>query len=382
MVRASLSVAQPTVISPVPYAPPGIPQEAYARYRRIPRERDDAGVEVHHPRVPAGPGTTLLSFDSYLGYPFVRRVADRLHRAKPFDLIHAHFIYPEGVMAARLGQRYGIPVLTTEHSIWEPALRRFPRIRNQILHALPHIQLVTTVSEAARASFIAALGDRVPTRVLPNVVDEEAFPAPGPDEPWNPEQLLFVGLIRRVKGLDVLVRALAILHQRRPGVKLKVIGSTFYPGQEADWKEVQELVRDLELKALVHFAGQAAPAEVAAAMRGSALLVLPSRREAFPTVVLEALASGTPVVATRCGGAEEVVTSEVGRLVPPEDPEALAAALDEMLDLRASFDQARLRSHVISRYGRDAIAARIGELYSSVMLAPGASETSATDRPA
>lgn len=367
LVHASLPVARPTVISPVPYAPPWIRRDAYARYRRIAGRRDDEGIETYHPRVPVGPGTLLLSIDSYLTYPFVRRLADRLHREQPFDLIHAHFLYVDGVLAARLGRRYGIPVVTTEHSIWGPTLDRFPAIRRQVMGALPHIRLVTAVSEAVRASLRASVGDRVPIWILPNVVDEKAFTAPRADEPWDPEQLLFVGQIRRVKGLDVLVRALARLRQRRPGVRLKVIGATFYPAQEADWREVQELVRQLNLQSHIDFAGEASPREVAAAMRGSAVLVLPSRREALGAVILEALASGTPVVATRCGGPEEVVTPDVGRLVPSDDPDALAAALDEVLTLRPSFDRARLRAYVTARYGGDAVAARMREVYSEVL---------------
>ena len=367
MVRASLAVAQPTVISPVPYVPPGIQHDAYARYRRILHSRNDDGVDVYHPRVPAGPGTLLISFDSYLTYPVVRRLADRLHGEQPFDLIHAHFIYTDGVIAARLGRRYGIPVVTTEHSIWGPAFERFPAIRRQVMGALPHIRLVTAVSEAVRASLIATVGDRMRISILPNVVDEEAFPAPRADESWDPELILFVGQIRWVKGLDVLVRALARLRRRRPNVRLKVIGASFYPAQQADWREVQRLVRELNLETHIDFAGEASPSEVAAAMRGSALLVLPSRREALGTVILEALASGTPVVATRCGGPEEVVTPEVGRLVPPEDPDAMAVAVDEMLTLRPSFDRTSLRAYVVARYGSAAIAARIREVYSEVL---------------
>lgn len=367
LVQASLAVADPTVVAPVPYAPPGMPIEAYARYRRVLRQRNYDGVTVHHPRVPAGPGVLLLSFDSYLAYPVVRRLADRLHRERPFDLIHAHFIYPEGVMGARLGKRFGIPVVTTEQSIWEPALKRLPRVRQQVIEALPHIRMVTTVSDAVRRSFVAAVGDRVPIEILPNVVDGDAFPAPAAGEPWDPDQILFVGLVRRVKGLDVLVQAMDRMRERRPQARLVVLGGTFYPGHEQDWREIQQLVQELNLHSTIHFAGQASPTEVAAAMRRSALLVLPSRREAFPAVLIEALASGTPVVATRCGGPEEVVTPEVGRLVPPEEPDALATAIDQMLTLRPTIDRARLREYALSRYGVEAVARRFAAIYGEVL---------------
>ncbi|MBA2670104.1 MAG: glycosyltransferase [Gemmatimonadetes bacterium] len=372
--QVSRKVADPVVVAPVGYAPPGLRIEAFSRYREVLHRREEDGVQVYHPRVPVGPGTLLLSLEARLAYPFLRRVVDRLHREHRFSLIHAHFIYPDGVIAARLSRRYSIPVITTEQSVWGPAFSRYPAMHRQVLTALPHIRMVTAVSDAVRESFVAACGDSVPIRILPNVVDESSFPAPKHDEPWDPDQILFVGLVRKVKGLDTLVRAMARLREIRPETRLVVIGGTFFPGQERDFDEVKRLVRELHLESHVRFAGHAGPTEVAAAMRRSALLVLPSRREAFPAVILEALASGTPVVATRCGGPEEVVTSEVGRLVPPEDPEALSTAIQEMLEVRPLLDRNVLREYVVSRYGVTAVAARFASIYGEVLEGAGESE--------
>jgi glycosyltransferase involved in cell wall biosynthesis len=366
-VQISTWFADPAVIAPVPYAPPGLPQEAYARYRRVFRMESDAGVTVRRPRVLTAPGNLLISFSCDLAYHSVRRLADRLHAEQPFDLIHAHFIHPEGVMAARLGERYGVPVISTEQALWEPMMAASQRIRRQVLGALPGIATVTAVSEAGRESIRRFVGDGTRIELLPNVVDEETFQAPAPENTWDPDQLLFVGVVRRVKGLDVLVHAMAQLRTIRPTVKLKVVGAPFFASYQKDEMEVRALISSLDLNSYVEFAGQASPTEVAAAMRQSALVVSPSRRESFSAVLIEALASGTPVVATRSGGPDEYVTEAVGRLVPPEDPGALAEAIDEMLTLRPSFEPARLREYILSRYGVAAVGARLQSIYDEVL---------------
>ena len=98
-------------------------------------------------------------------------------------------------------------------------------------------------------------------------------------------------------------------------------------------------------------------------MRQTGLLIVPSRSETFSAVAAEALASGTPVVATRCGGPEDFVTPDVGRLVPIENPAALAQGIDEMLDIRHTFDPMKLHEYAVARFGRRATAARFGALY-------------------
>jgi glycosyltransferase involved in cell wall biosynthesis len=102
-------------------------------------------------------------------------------------------------------------------------------------------------------------------------------------------------------------------------------------------------------------------------MRRSALLVLPSRSESFGSVLVEALACGTPVVATRCGGPEDIVADEVGVLVSKEDPEALAAALEHVLATRGSYDRARLRAHAVRHFSWDGIAGQYAQLYQDVL---------------
>lgn len=364
LVAASTAVARPTVVAPVPYAPPFMPLASMRRFRTVARERTEGGVAVHHPRVPAGPGQLLHALDARLAFPTLRRAVLALHRADPFDLIHAHFIYPEGVIAGRLGAELGIPVVSSEHAMWRPWLDRHPSVRGQVERALPGISRITAVSEALRRGIIELFGEAVPVDVIPNVVDETIFTLPGENEPRDRDHLLFVGLIRHVKGLDVLVRALGHLLPDYPSLRLSVAGGSFYRAYARDAAEVHALVDSLGLRDHVRFLGEVSPADVATLMRRSTLLVVPSRRETFSLVTAEALASGTPVVATRCGGPEEIMTPETGELADVDDPAALAIAIETALS--RSYDRARLRQDAVERFGRAAAAGRLGRLYDRV----------------
>lgn len=364
LVTASRAVAEPTVVAPVPYAPPLMPGTSARRFRSVERAHARDGVSVYHPRVAAGPGQLLHAFDARLAYPSLRKAIVRLHREAPFDVIHAHFIYPEGVIASRIGAELGIPVVSSEHAMWRPWLDRHPSVRRQVERALPRIARITAVSEALRQSIVALFGDSVPVDVIPNVVDESIFVAPSPDEPRDANNLLFVGLIRHVKGLDLLVRALGHLLPEFPDLHLTVAGGSFYRAYERDAADVRSLVQALGLSDRVRFLGEVAPKDVAALMRRSALLVVPSRRETFSLVTAEALASGTPVVATRCGGPEEIVTDDTGQLTDIDDPAALAIAIETAL--ARSYDRAKLRRYAVERFGNAAAAERLGRLYERV----------------
>ena len=364
LVMASTAVSRPTVLAPVPYAPPFMPNAYFRRFRAIARTRAIGGVIVRHPRVPAGPGQLLHEFDARLGLPVLRRQAKILHQDEPFDLIHAHFIYPDGVIAAEIGAELGVPVVSSEHAMWRPWLDNHAGVRRQVAQALPKIARITAVSDALRRGIVELFGETVPVDVLPNVVDDQVFNLPRPGEHRDPFQLLFVGLIRHVKGLDVLVRALGPLLRRRPELKLAVAGGSFFRGYERDAAEVRNLVTSLGLGERIRFLGDVAPGEVARLMRTSAMLVVPSRRESFSLVTAEALASGTPVVATRCGGPEEIVTPDTGVLVDVDDEAALTRGIDEVLS--RGFDPATLRRHAVSRFGPEAAIQRLGQLYSRV----------------
>lgn len=164
--------------------------------------------------------------------------------------------------------------------------------------------------------------------VLPNVtggLDVEA--APRAEEAAAPGYLLFVGRLRIRKGVEVLLEALGDLRERHPGARLLIAGDGEHRAA------LERRAAELALGPAAVFLGRCDAPRVRGLLGGAAALVVPSTYEGMPLVVLEAMEAGVPVVASRVSGIPEVVADGVtGWLVPPEDPEALAAALARVLD--------------------------------------------------
>jgi len=354
------------VIVPTPWVPPLVPVRALSRFRRVPTRERRGQVEIEYPRVPGSIEYLTHGFDARLALPRLRAVARRLHQARPFDLIHAHFVYPDGVVASQIGRDLGVPVMTSEHAFWTPWLEHQPRVREQVYAALPGIRLVAPVSEFLRESIVAYAGNRVAhSAVLPNVVDDVTFrPGPGPRDP---RELLFVGLVRKFKRVDVLLRAVAEVRRTMPDVRLRILSANAFRAYGADRREMTDLISSLDLQTAVTVVNGADPAAVAEAMSRCAFVVVSStRRETFCSVAAEALACGTPLIVTRCGGPEEFVTPEDGVMVEPDDPSALAAGILRGFERRGSFHEPDIRARIVGRFGREAWCDRAMETYRDV----------------
>src|SRR5262249_39107193 len=213
--------------------------------------------------------------------------------------------------------------IITEQAAWRPWMDNRPRVLRQALWAVHHSAFLVAISRAQRETIQHFTGDFPRLRTIPDPVDGEVFRLPGAGHRKLPNQLLLVGAMRHVKGPDILARALRMLVDRGRDVRLVHVGERFYSGWRRGFEEFGERVHRLDLGARVEFAAKKSTPELVRYMQDSALLVLPSRRESLGMVLAEALACGTPVVSTRCGGPEDIVTDEVGVLVPTEDPEAL-----------------------------------------------------------
>jgi glycosyltransferase involved in cell wall biosynthesis len=202
--------------------------------------------------------------------------------------------------------------------------------------------------------------------VLPNVtggLDVEA--APRAEEAAAPGYLLFVGRLRIRKGVEVLLEALALLGQQRrerPEAVLLIAGD----GEHRP--ALERRAGELGLGGAARFLGRCGAPRVRGLLAGATALVVPSTYEGMPLVVLEAMEAGLPVVASAVSGIPEVVVDgETGWLVPPEDPERLAAALAEALDRP---EEARRRGEA----GRRRVEAlyrpeRAAEVWREVVLA-------------
>jgi glycosyltransferase involved in cell wall biosynthesis len=231
----------------------------------------------------------------------------------------------------------------------------------------------------SRASGVIALTDDMSTRiktyydgrvsVIPNAINPEMFRPEvfrtvqrQPDGRTGGKRVLFVGRLSKVKGVGYLIQAMRLVHQQDPTARLVLVGD----GDER--KNLEVLISEQNLTDVVTFVGRVSPEQVAEHMADSDVFVLPSLSEGFPGVVLEAMASGLPVVATRVTGMHEIVhEGENGFLVHPGDPGELASRVTQLLQdpgLRERISQ-RNRTDA-AQYSWERLIERLESIYNSI----------------
>ncbi|MGQ0384061.1 MAG: glycosyltransferase [Gammaproteobacteria bacterium] len=289
-------------------------------------------------------------------------IEDHIARWGGFDLLDAHYFYPDGVAGVRLARHFGKPAVVTARGSDINAAAREAVAGAWIRWAAARCAAIIAVSAALRESMIA-LG--LPARsitVLRNGVDLERFRPLAP-EPTRAElgiegpTLLSVGNLVPEKGHDLAIRALA----RLPGVRLVIVGSG--PGQAA----LQVLAAALRVTERIRWVAPLAQEQLLQYYAAADLCLLASSREGMPNVLLESLACGTPVVATAVGGVPEIVSdAAAGSLVTRRTPEAVAAACAALLRTRP--ERAAVRRHA-ERFGWEEPVQRQLALYESVASA-------------
>jgi glycosyltransferase involved in cell wall biosynthesis len=318
------------VVAPVPWFPLKTPMFGrYGAFARVPHEELRHGIPVLHPRYPLMPKLGMSSAP-FLMYAGLRNaLTDILSARFAFDLIDAHYFYPDGVAAVLLGRGLGKPVVITARGTDINLISHYRLARRWIRWAAQGAAGIVAVSDALRDRLIelGVPGSRI--EVLRNGVDLELF-APQDRAAARRELglgtkgpvVLSVGWLIPRKGHDLAIRAATAM----PEVRLVIVGD----GPEAP--ALQRLARQLGSSERVRFLGSMAQERLATVYSAADVLVLASTREGLPNVLLEALACGTPVIATAVWGTPEIVASPVsGRLVDQATPQAITAALRDLL---------------------------------------------------
>jgi glycosyltransferase involved in cell wall biosynthesis len=290
----------------------------------------------------------------------LRAVASRLQASGAGrGVVHAHTVYPDGAAAASLADALGWPLVITEHSSFVERILATPGQKEAYEAAVGRAAKVFAVSEMLAGELRAAfpsVADRF--HVLPNSVPMWLFRA-APLADRTPDELLFVGYRKPSKGIENLLRAVGVARAARPTVTLRLLGRSPDEATERGWRS---LAASLGIADAVTFEEPVDRAGIAAAMARASLFVHPSPRETFGVVAVEALASGTPIVATDSGGVTEILGPEPGRLgalVPADDAKALGHAIVETLERRELFDPEALRASVEKRFGSSYVAERL-----------------------
>ena len=300
-----------------------------------------------------------------LGYHLYFRAAKRGFEkllstwGKP-DVIHAHVVLPAGWVASVLGRRYRIPVVLTEHSGPFSMHLRSKGQRQLVRETLSEVDRVIAVGPALERE-IETFHRGAEIRVVGNVIRTEFF-IPlngGPERPRSRGLRFFsAALLNKKKGMHYLIEAMDLLAQKGVTSFELIIGGDG-PAKHA----LEERVRNLGLSGRCRFLGMLTHLEVRNWIQQSDVFVLPSLGETFSIVLGEAMACGKPVIATRCGGPEFVVTEETGLLVDVANASSLAEAMHQFVTERVTFDPDLIRKSVVERFGEETFLRTISEVY-------------------
>lgn len=269
------------------------------------------------------------------------------------DVVHAHNALWAGAAALAAASTLDRPYVITEHSSEFLGEQFCGTRRRAAVTALMGAASVACVSEALANSIVRIVPGVLPV-VIPNVVDEQFFDLPPAPRRRPPYRFLAIGNLKADKGFDVLLRAFAAEYAGSGDHRL-MLG-----GEGPEGAALRKLAAELGVQAQVEFLGVLSRVAVRNAMHAANALVVSSFRETFGVVLVEALATGLPVVATACGGPNDIVTDDVGLLVPTRDVDALRRGMVCVSARSWSETVCRRRALVLS--GRDTVSARLANL--------------------
>ncbi len=325
-----------TVVAPVPWFPFRHQRfGTYATFARVPRREERHGIQILHPRYPVVPKLSMTVAPSLMYHTLLPALQKLKATGTDFDLIDAHYFYPDGVAAARLGRALSRPVVITARGTDVNLIPRYCLPRWQIKCAAKRSAAIVTVSSALKDR-LADLGiNPGKVTVLRNGVDLDRFHPRDREAIRNQFGLtgtvwLTVGNLVETKGVHITLAALA----QTADVTLLVAGE----GPED--AHLRQLAVRLGIDTRVRFLGAVPHVELTKYYNAADVMLLASISEGMPNVVLESLACGTPVIVAPFESARELVNApEAGEVAAQRSPEAIVSAwlsLRSRLPMRAA----------------------------------------------
>lgn len=316
------------VVAPVGYFPfAGNLFGRYGELARVVSSEQRHGIEVDHPRYPVIPKIGMNLAPRLLYMAARRHLSSLLEAGEKFDLIDAHYFYPDGVAAALLAREFGLPLIITARGSDVTLLPRYNGPRKKILWAANQADRIITVSQSLKDELVGFGVDGEGITVLRNGVDLKTFRPLPRDEArarfsMSGPTIVSAGHLIDRKGHDLIITAL----KQIPNVDLLVVGDGPERGR------LEALARQQAVANRVRFLGPLAYEEMPWLFSAADLTVLASSREGWANVLLESMACGTPVMATNVGGAAEIIRDPVaGILLDERNASTLAKAITAAL---------------------------------------------------
>ncbi|WP_432354535.1 glycosyltransferase [Sporosarcina sp. A2] len=309
---------------------------------------------------------SLLKYGKWFAGSFLYLMKNRRNLA----LTHAHYAFPTGLLSL-IGKRlFNIPYVVTVHGgDIDKMAKKSARIAGLTQTILQEAAHVITVGERLKQEVVTNFGvSETSVTMMSMGVDQAVFhPLPR----WEVRKalelseqapvILFIGNLIREKGVLELVEAFERVQQTIPSATLHLIGSD---KSEAYVSEVKKHVRDQDIQG-IHFEGTKSQPELAKWLSAADVLALPSYHEGFGLVALEAMASGTPVVASDVGGLSYLLAEGAGILVPPHEVVGLADGIRRALNSNVADENPR-RQELVHEHSYEVIIEKLLGIYGDI----------------
>lgn len=347
------------VVAPVPWFP--FKDETfgqYGRWARVPRKERRNGIDVYHPRYFIPPKAAMHWAPSALEACLKKAIKDIIQGGWDFDFIDAHYFYPDGVAAARVADALQKPLVITARGSDITQLPTFAGPRKQIVDVANSADAIITVSEGLKEALVRLGAPPRKIETLRNGVDLDTFKPAGRERIRHAMNLdspviASIGHLIERKGHDIVIRALKDI----PDATLLIAG------EGPLRKKLEALAKSAGVAERVHFMGAVPHEQLKDIYNAADVLALASSREGWPNVLLEAMACGTPCVATFAAGGEVIRGLSAGRIVEERTPEAFSSAITGIL--KHPRDRAMTREYA-EGYSWDETAARMSTIFSGL----------------
>lgn len=323
---------------------------------------DDSGVQTYRwhtvnftPRLHHINKNRYLKIGEYLFKEYINK------NGLP-DILHVHSLVNAGFLAFTLSKKYNIPYVVTEHS------SAFARglVNHEVKHRLEKVVLDSSENIAVSNQFKNLLESQFDSKkawkYIPNIVNNDFFEIDLLKKNDAKDfSFINVCLLDHIKRVDILIRSFSQVFKNNKKIKLKI------GGDGPIRKDLEQLVKDEGIEDQVFFLGLLTREQVRQEMLKADAFVLSSEYETFGVVVIEALALGKPVIATRCGGPESIVVPSVGYLVEKNSVHEMASAMQHLYENNKYFNPSDIREYCRNSFSEKAVVKKIEKVYKNVL---------------
>ncbi len=285
------------------------------------------------------------------------------------DLILAHSVTWAGYAASLIREKFGTPYLVVEHRsffVWSTEEARkmvkpyYGPFFEKAYRNCSKLVLVSASLMTGLKALMPWIGEK--TIIIPNMIREDMFLPPLEIRNSDPFVFIWAGRLEHVKGVDLLLEATRILKSRT-----EKAFTVRLAGKGSLRNELEKLAAALEVSHLVHFLGRISREEMQKEMQDGNCFILPTRYEAFGAVLIEAMATGLPLIATRSGGPDHIVTKENGLLIDTDNVDQLVDAMEQMILKSQNYSAGKIRNLALERFGQTSIMEQYNQLFLSTL---------------